>query len=439
MLDIKFIRENFTKVKEGLRKKGVDFDIDYVIDLDEKRRNKIKEVDDMRAGQNAIADEIARMKSPEGRAEKIEESKATKVKLGDAEFELKAIEQEFSELMYKLPNLPLDDVPVGKDASENVVARKVGVLPEFDFEPKDHMALGVALDILDTEHAAKVTGARFAYFKREAVLLELALIQFTFATLTSGEKVKEIADSVADDYVSTPFIPVIPPVMIKPEVFRRMARLSDADKDERYYLPADDLYLVGSAEHTLGPLHMDETLDEAKLPIRYLGFSTSFRREAGSYGQDTKGVIRRHQFDKIEMESFGLPEHSIIEQDFFVACQEYLLKKLKIPYQVVMISTGDMGGPDARQIDIECWMPGEGKYRETHTADLMTDYQARRLNTKVRRKDGKTEFVHMNDATAFAIGRTLVAILENYQQEDGSVKIPDVLKQYMGGLEEIKR
>ena len=194
----------------------------------------------------------------------------------------------------------------------------------------------------------------------------------------------------------------------------------------------DNLYLIGSAEHTLGAMHMDQTFFEQNLPLRYIGFSTSFRREAGSYGKDTKGILRVHQFDKIEMESFTIPEDSKIEQDFFVAIQEYLMKSLEIPYQVVMICTGDMGTPDARQLDIEAWLPGQNKYRETHTSDLMTDYQARRLNTKVKLKSGKTEFVHMNDATAFAIGRTLIAILENYQQKDGSVLVPKVLQALTG-------
>ena len=254
----------------------------------------------------------------------------------------------------------------------------------------------------------------------------------------SEKELKKIADSVTKGYSVKPFIPIVPPVLVRPDVMTKMARLTEQDKDERYYLPKDDLYLVGSAEHTLGPMHMDETFNEDDLPVRYLGFSTSFRRESGSYGQDTRGVLRVHQFDKIEMESFTLPEESTKEQDFIVAIQEKLVQALKISYQVVMISTGDMGNPDARQIDIECWMPGQGKYRETHTSDLMTDYQTRRLNTKVRRKDGRIEFAHTNDATAFAIGRTLIAILENYQQEDGSVKVPEVLQKYIG-VEVIRR
>jgi len=249
----------------------------------------------------------------------------------------------------------------------------------------------------------------------------------------ANEKVlKKIANSVERGYSPKPFIPVFPPVLIRPEVFTKMARLSHADKDERYYLEKDDLYLIGSAEHTLGAMHMDETLREECLPLRYIGFSTSFRREAGSYGKDTRGIIRVHQFDKLEMESFTLAENSLKEQNFIVAIQEYLMQQLGLSYQVIMICAGDMGGPDARQIDINAWMPGEGRYRETHTSDMMTDYQTRRLATKVRRKNGATDLAHTNDATAFAIGRMLVAIIENYQTKDGKITVPKVLQKYVG-------
>ena len=202
-----------------------------------------------------------------------------------------------------------------------------------------------------------------------------------------------------------------------------MARLSPETEIERYAIERDNQYLIGSAEHTLGPIHMDTTFNEKDLPLRYFAFTPAFRREAGSYGKDTKGILRQHQFDKLEMESFSTPEQGLAEQE--------LMQALEIPYQVVAICTGDMGGPDFRQMDIESWMPGQGKYRETHTSDYMTDYQSRRLNTRVRTKNG-TEFVHMNDATAFAMGRTIIAILENYQNEDGSINIPSVLQKWMG-------
>ncbi len=218
--------------------------------------------------------------------------------------------------------------------------------------------------------------------------------------------------------------------MIKPAVLNRMARLEP--REDRYYLEKDDLFLVGSAEHTLGPMHMDEVIEESRLPIRYAGYSTAFRREAGSYGKDTKGILRMHQFDKMEVESFCVPEDSYKEQELMVAIQEYLLQQLELPYRVVLICTGDMGFPDHRQIDIETWMPGQNTYRETHSADLIGGFQPRRLNTRVKRASGELEPVHMNDATVFAIGRMLIAIMENYQTADGSIMIPAVLRPYFG-------
>lgn len=256
------------------------------------------------------------------------------------------------------------------------------------------------------------------------------------STLTDEKTLKKIIKDAKLDISSKPFIPVVPPVFIKPEVFQKMGRLEP--KEERYYIPSDDLYLIGSAEHTLGSMHMDETLSEDSLPLRYIGFSTAFRREAGSYGKDTKGILRVHQFDKLEMESFASTADALKEQDLFVAIQEYLLQQLNLPYQVMAICTGDMGGPDYRQIDIETWMPGQDKYRETHTADYMTDFQSRRLNIKIKQGEN-AELAYMNDATAIAVGRTIIAIMENYQQEDGSIEIPKVLKPYMGGMKIIKR
>lgn len=430
MLDIKYIRENPEKVKEACRSRGVVCDVKKILELDSQKRKLLQEIEGIRAQQNKLSkDEIPQAQALKG-----------EVKAKEPVF--RETEEQLQKLLLELPNIPLPDVPVGKDETGNKVIRTWGNVPVFDFTPKDHVALGQELDLIDTEKASTITGARFAYLKREAALLEFALVQYVLSVVTSEKILKKIADSVEKGYSSRPFIPVVPPVMIRPEVLRKMGRLSEQDKEERYYLQQDDLYLIGSAEHTLGPLHMDETLKEEVLPIRYLGFSTAFRREAGSYGKDMKGILRVHQFDKLEMESFTTPEDSLKEQNFFVAIQEYLMHGLQLPYQVVNVCTGDMGKPDARQIDIETWLPGQGKYRETHSADLMQDFQARRLNIKVRRKDGppageagKTEFAHMNDATAFAIGRTLIAILENYQQKDGSIKIPKVLQKYVGKTE----
>ena len=432
MLDIKTIRQNPELVKESCRKKRVKVDIGRILELDEKIRKEAAAIDGFRAEKNRANREIAAEKNETKKKEIIRQMRQIDEKSDKKERELKKFRKEFNELMLKVPNLIAGGVPDGKDETENKPIKKWGEIPKFGFAPKDHVEIGKRLDIIDIGRAAKVSGARFAYFKKEAAILELALVNYVFKALCSRETIKKIASSIGESFPSGTFIPIFPPAMIRPEVFVKMARLNEEDKDERYYLPKDDLYLIGSAEHTIGPMHMDEILDEKNLPLRYIGFSSSFRREAGSYGKDTRGVLRVHQFDKLEMESFCLPENSVKEQDFFVAVQEYLMRSLELPYQVVMICSGDMGKPDARQIDIEAWIPSQNRYRETHTADLMTDFQARRLNTRVRRKSGKTEFVHMNDATAFAIGRTLVAIIENNQQKDGSVKVPRALQEFTG-------
>jgi len=426
MLDIKFIRDNSEIVKKAIKDKKVDLDLDKLISVDEKRRHLLGEVEALKAEQN---------RKSKGPQFDIEELKALKEKIKKLESELKDIKEEFDALMLIIPNIPTEDTPVGSDESGNKVLRKWGEPGKFSFKLKEHWEIGEELDLIDNERAAKTSGSRFTYLKRGLVLMQFALIQHALAVFTDGKLIKKITKQAGLDIKPTPFIPIIPPVMIRPDAFQKMARLEP--KDERYYIPSDDIYLVGSAEHTLGAMHAEEIFEEKDLPLRYIGYSTAFRREAGSYGKDMKGILRLHQFDKLEMESFCLPEDSLKEQDFFVAAQEYIVQTLGIPYQVVAICTGDMGAPDARQIDIEMWMPGQNKYRETHTADLMTDYQSRRLGTKVRRKNG-SEFVHMNDATAVAVGRTLTAIMENYQTEKGTVEVPKVLRKHMGGVKEIK-
>ncbi len=431
MLDIKFIRSNPEVVKKAAKDKKVNLNIDELLALDERKRHILRELEDKRAEQNKKSNLPAGGKpSPE----EIGVLKKLKDEIKILEEEMGRVDVDLEKLILMVPNIPSDDTPIGPNETGNKVLRQVGKLPSFDFKPKEHFELGEELDVIDTQRASQVAGTRFGYLKGSLALLEFALVQFALSVLTNEKILKKIAQSISSDISLKPFTPVIPPVFIRPEIFQKMARLEP--KEERYYIPSDDLYLIGSAEHTLGPLHMDQVINEKDLPIRYVGFSTSFRREAGSYGKDTKGILRVHQFDKIEAESFTLPENSIKEQDFIVAIQEYLLQSLELSYQVVAICTGDMGGPDARQIDIETWMPGQNRYRETHTADLMTDYQARRLNTRVRRGE-KLEFVYMNDATIFAIGRTIIAIMENYQTKDSTIMIPKVLRKYMGGIKEI--
>lgn len=440
MLDIKFIREHPDKVREGLKKRGIAFDIDVLLQLDSKRRAKIQEVDGLRARQNAVSGAIAGLAGKE-RETNIAEMQGLKSKLGDLEFELSVLEEEFSGLMYRVPNMPSPDVPVGPDEHFNKVIREAGEKPDFSFRPKDYIALGEALDLIDTARAAKVSGARFGYLKHEAPLLEFAIIQFVFSRVTNQEWLAGVINRAGFDAPAKPFIPLVPPVLVRPEAFRAMGKLDPGQEEERYYLPKDNLYLVGSAEHSTGPLHMDEAFDAVKLPHRHIAFSTSFRREAGSYGRDTKGIMRVHQFDKLEMFSFAHPEHSAAEHELFLAIQEAMMTELGLPYRVVLICTGDMVPTDAKQYDIETWLPGSsgGIYRETHSTSNSTDFQARRLNTRFRGEDGSTGFVHTLNGTAFAIGRTLIAILENYQRQDGSVGVPDALRPYMHGITEIRR
>ncbi len=423
MLDIKFIKENVDLIKENNKSRRLDIDVNRLVTNYDQKLELQKQLESWRAEKN----KYSKSKPNQAIIEKLK-------MLGEAmsvhEQKIRLIEEEITNLIYQIPNLNMPDVPEGPDETGNIVVRSWGEKKKFDFEIKDHMELGRNLDIIDTEISSKVAGTRFNYLKNEAVFIQFALVQYVFNILTSQDELDKIARKFEIKINTKPFVPVLPPDMIKPDVYRKMARLNEGDED-KYYFKKDDLYLIGSAEHTIGPMHMDEIIKESAMPIRYIGYSTAFRREAGAYGKDTKGIFRVHQFDKLEMESFCLPEDSVNEQNFIVAIQEYLVQGLELPYQVVKICTGDMGKPDARQLDIETWMPGQDKYRETHTADLMTDYQSRRLNTKVKRTDGKIEYVHMNDATAFAIGRILIALLENNQEADGSVNMPLVLQRYL--------
>ena len=408
MIDVNLIRQNPDAVKIGLKAKNIAPGlVDDFLALDENWRNTTKECDDLRAQLNALSKE-----------RKIEDAKVVKGKIKELEGGLAEIEKKRGELLDGFPNLPDSDWPVGKDENENKVLREVGEKPKFDFKPSDYLMLAEKHGIVDTERAAKVVGTRFGYLFKEAVLLELALVQFAFEKL-----------------IKKGFTPVIPPVMIKPDVYKAMGRLAGAQEEERYRLKNDDLYLVGSAEHTIGPIHMDEVLDAKDLPRRYVGFSTCFRREAGSYGKDTKGILRVHQFDKVEMFSFADPEKSREEHQFMLAAQEELMKELGFHYRVVQICTGDMGWTDAAQYDIEVWLPGQNQYRETQSCSNTTDFQARGINCKFRISNNsniKPEYLHTLNATAFPIGRMLIAIIENFQQKDRSIAIPKVLQKYTG-------
>lgn len=423
MLDINFIRENPQVVKETCKKKSVDVNVDLILDLDKKKREMMTEMEALKAEQNKIS---------RGGAENKEifvQAKEIKGKIKEMEPELEKVDMELKALLLQLPNIPLDDVPVGISEDENQIIRTVGQKPHFSFKPKSHWQLAEQLNLIDKERASKVSGSRFAYIMGSLVQLQWAMFQFAISVLTNEETLSKIAKKAKLKVSTKPFIPVLPPLMLKTEAYSAMDRLEP--REERYKIEGEDLWLQGSAEHVLGTMHMNETLEEKNFPIRYAGFATSFRKEAGTYGKDMEGIIRMHQFDKLEMESLTTPEDSLDEHYFMVAIQEYLMQQLELPYEVVLKCTADIGKPNAHGIDINVWLPGQNKYRETHTADYMTDYQARRLQTRVRRKSGKVELVHTNDATALS-QRPLIAIMENYQQKDGSIKVPKVLQKYCG-------
>ena len=414
MLDIKFIRENPDKVKEGVKKKGAKVDIDEVLELDKKKREILQALEDMRFKKNQSSKEIGRAKDEKEKKKIIMKMKELDNNNDRLDKNLKELDKEFNKLMHKIPNLPLAEVPVGKDENDNVVVEKVGEKPEFDFKIKDYMEIGESLDLIDVKRAAKIAGTRFGFLKREIALMEFALIRLAF-------------DSLAEKG----FIPVIPPVMIKSEMAIGMGFIQQTDDEEAYYLPKDDIYLTATSEQSLGSMHAGEVFEENDLPKRYAGFSTCFRREAGSYGKDTKGILRVHQFDKVEMFSFTKPEDSRKEHKLLLDVEKTLMNELKLPYQVVNIASGDLGMPAAQKYDIETWMPSENRYRETHSTSNCTDFQARRLNIRYKNKEGKLNFVHTLNGTAFAMGRMLIAIIENYQQKDGSVLVPEALQKYL--------
>ncbi len=432
MLDIRFIRENAELVQENARRKGYDVDITTLLQRDDARREVAKRVDELRERRNANA---AKMKGGQPEQAVIDEGKEIKAELGELEKTLDELELDVLARQKAVPNLALSDVPLGTTEDDNVVAKTVGSTREFDFEPKSHHQIAEAREWIDKERAAKISGSRFAYIKGDLVKLQFALIQFVLDTLTDEKTLRDIADAAGLKEVSAkPFTPILPPLLIKTDMYDAMDRLEP--RDDRYKLESDDLWLQGSAEHVIGSMHAQEIFEESSLPVRYIGYATSFRREAGTYGKDTEGIFRMHQFDKLEMETFSTADDGLNEHLFLVAVQEYLLSKLELPYRVIQKCTADIGKPNARGIDMDVWFPGQDKYRETHTADYMTDYQARRLQTRVRRESG-LELVHTNDATAFALGRTMIAIIENNQQVDGSVTVPAVLRPYLGGKDSL--
>jgi seryl-tRNA synthetase len=450
MLDIQFIRDNPELVKNKSVQKGYAVDVRQLLEIDGQRKTRMIQIDELRRRRN---EQASQLKTQRPSDEQIATGRQIKDDLSQLETDLKLIDEQYIKLLKAIPNMPHDDVPVGATEDENVVAKQVGTKRVFDFKVKTHWELAEAKDLIDKERATKVAGSRFAYIKGGLVELQFAIIQFVMRTLADETVLQKLIDENGLNIPAKPFVPVLPPAMIKTPVYDAMDRLEP--RDERYKVGSeeDDLWLQGSAEHTLGSMYMGEIIPEDQLPIRYVGYLTSFRREAGTYGKDTEGIIRMHQFDKLEMEVFSTPETGLDEHKLLCALQEYLVAQLDLPYQILQKCTADIGKPNARGVDVEIWMPGQDKYRETHTADYMTDYQARRLKTRLRRMPKSLnkvvavddyvapvtgiELVHTNDATAFALGRIMAVIIENYQTADGDILIPEVLKPYLPGKTQI--
>lgn len=423
MLDIKEIRENRQEVEKQLKKKSFnDYDLDAVLRSHDDLLKLIREVDDLRAEKNAAAAD-----------RDVAKGKEIKVKLEKLEAALTQEEGRFRDLYYKIPNPPLPDVPEGGEA-DFVVLREVGEKPKFDFKIADHLEIGEKLDIIDIPRAAKVSGSRFAYLKGDGALLEVAIIQFALQKLSEKG-----------------FTPIFPPAMIRKSITEELGYWQGGGNDN-YYLVTDfvnndqgnqeanPLYLVGTGEHSVVPMHANEIFRNEDLPKKYAAFSPCFRRESGSYGKDTRGILRVHQFDKIELIAFTTPEEDEKIRGEMLALVEAMMKELELPYQVVKLAAADLGFPSAETIDINTWMPSQEKYRETHSISTTTHFQSKRLNIKYERsspsregqKSGSSkDFVHILNGTAFALGRIIITILENYQQEDGSVKVPTVLRGYL--------
>lgn len=428
MIDIKILRNRPDLVRHAVKVKSANVDVEKVLTLDEEHKELIARTESLRAEKNRLS---KLLRSKDRDAEIIEASKKIKSELVSVEEALKVKSKAFYDLFKLIPNLPTEDTPIGYSEEENVTVKKWGNLPAFSFKPRNHFEIAEYKGWIDKERAAKVSGARFAYLKGDLVKLQFALMTWVMDKLTDEDFLSSVIKEYGLSVTAKPFEPVLPPYMIRTEIYDAMDRLQPSD--DRYKIEGTDQWLQGSAEHVLGSMHANETFDEQELPIRYIGYATSFRKEAGAAGKDMEGVIRLHQFDKLEMETFSTSDTSHQEHLFLSAIQEALMQLLELPYQKLQKCTFDIGKPNAKGSDIEVWLPGQNKYRETHTADYMTDYQARRLNTRVRRTSNKNlEFVHTNDATAFACGRTLVAIIENNQTAELNVAIPRVLQQYIG-------
>jgi seryl-tRNA synthetase len=414
MLDLKLIRSDPERVKSALARRGAAGQVDELLALDERRRELLPRIEGAQAERKAISKQIGEAKQRgEDAAEQMAAVAELKQTIEAGKAELEQVDADLQRVATALPNLPDPDAPDGMTEEDAVVLREEGERPSFDFPVRDHLDIGTELGLIDMEAGAKVSGSRFAYLKGDLVLLELALVRFAL-DLVRGEGHE----------------PVVPPVLVREEALVGTGFLP-GDRDQIYEVPKDELFLVGTSEVPLAALHADEILAAERLPIRYAGFSSCFRREAGAAGRDTRGIFRVHQFDKVEMFSFVEPSQSAAEHERLLAIEERILAELEIPYRVVNVAAGDLGAPAAKKYDCEAWIPSQNRYRELTSCSNTTDYQARRLACRYRQQDGESpEVVHTLNGTALAVGRTMIALIENHQDREGGFTLPTILHSY---------
>lgn len=424
MLDLKFVRDNADRITRMLQDRRLDMDLTPLLDLDQKRRRVLKEVEELKYLRNTASEEISRLKREKTDAsDRIEEMRQVSQRIKALDQDLSAVDQEFSDFLLLIPNMPHESVPVGSDENDNRLVKKWGTPPTFDFDPRPHWEIGESLGILDFERAAKMTGARFALYWGMGAALERALITFMLDVHTSRHGYTE----------------VLPPFMVNSTSLVGTGQLPKF-KEDLFKLEGRDYYLVPTAEVPVTNIHAGEILDEEQLPRLYTAFTPCFRSEAGSYGKDTRGLIRQHQFNKVELVKLSRPETSYQELESLLSNAETILQELGLHYRVVVLCTGDMGFSASKTYDIEVWLPGQNTYREISSCSNFEDFQARRANIRFRRKgQNKTELVHTLNGSGLAVGRTLVAILENYQQPDGTVVVPPVLRPYLSNTEKISK
>ncbi len=423
MLDIKLIRSHTEKVKEALKKRKEKIDLDAILELDQKRRELLSETDSLKEKRNTVSEEIGKLKrEKKDSQEKILAMREVSTKIKELDTQTKEVEEKINHVLLEIPNIPHQSVPFGEDEKDNTEIRKWGEPREFDFTPLPHWDIGEALNILDFERGAKVASARFTVLKGMGAKLERALINFMLDLHTNEHGYKEI----------------FPPFLVNAETMTGTGQLPKFESD--LFKCENGLYLIPTAEVPLTNLHQQEILNEDDLPFYYAAYTACFRKEAGSYGKDVRGLIRQHQFNKVELVKICQPENSYDELESLTVNAEEVLKRLEIPYRVIVLCTGDMGFSAAKTYDIEVWLPAQKKYREISSCSNCEDFQARRAMIRYRSKEKeKVNFVHTLNGSGLAVGRTLIAVLENYQQKDGSVVIPDVLRPYMGGVEKITR